>query len=123
MSDRPVAPPGWPAPVRPPGAPDWETTATAWLLDLCPPEYRTYPAVRRHPVVLARFAVLYVEACQAAVNKGLSEARVGAPARRTPLGRSGRGGHPWTAVRGPPLSVSTLADMPRIAVVFLVDAR
>ena len=77
MSDRPVAPPGWPAPVRPPGAPDWETTATAWLLDLCPPEYRTYPAVRRHPVVLARFAVLYVEACQAAVNKGLSEARGG----------------------------------------------
>ena len=77
MPDRPVTPPGWPAPVRPPGAPDWETTATAWLLDLCPPEYRTYPAVRRHPVVLARFAVLYVEACQAAVNRGLSEARGG----------------------------------------------
>src|SRR4051812_7426877 len=77
MSDRPVAPPGWPAPVRPPGAPDWETTAMAWLLDLCPPEYRTYPAVRRHPVVLARFAVLYVEACQAAVNGGLGGARGG----------------------------------------------
>src|SRR3954452_357592 len=77
MSDRPVTPPGWPAPVRPPGAPDWETTAVAWLLDLCPPEYRTYPAVRRHPVVLARFAVLYVEACQAAVTWGLSEARAG----------------------------------------------
>jgi hypothetical protein len=77
MSSRPVAPPGWPAPVRPPGAPDWENTATAWLLDPCPPEYRTYPALRRHPVVLARFAVLYVEACQAAVNRGLSEARGG----------------------------------------------
>ena len=75
--DRPVSPPGWPSPVRPPGAPDWETTATAWLLDLCPPEYRTYPALRRHAVVLARFAVLYVEACQAAVNRGLSEARGG----------------------------------------------
>jgi len=74
---RPVAPPGWPSPVRPPGAPDWETTAVAWLLDLCPPEYRTYPALRRHPVVLARFAVLYVEACQDAVNRGLSEARGG----------------------------------------------
>ena len=47
----------------------------AWLLDLCPPEYRTYPAVRRHPVVLARFAVLHVEACQAGVKRGLSEAR------------------------------------------------
>lgn len=74
-SGRPVAPPGWPAAVRPPGAPDWESTATAWLLDLCPPEYRTYPALRRHAVVLARFAVLHVEACQAAVNRGLSEAR------------------------------------------------
>src|SRR6476620_3114697 len=77
MPDRPVAPPGWPAPVRPPGAPDWEATACAWLLDLCPPEYRSYPAVRRHAVVLARFAVLHVEACQAAVNRGLSEARGG----------------------------------------------
>src|SRR6476646_8949385 len=75
MSSRPVAPPGWPGPVRPPGAPDWESTATAWLLDLCPPEYRTYPALRRHVVLLARFAVLHVEACQAAVNRGLSEAR------------------------------------------------
>jgi len=49
----------------------------AWLLDLCPPEYRTYPTLRRHAVVLARFAVLHVEACQAAVNRGLSEARGG----------------------------------------------
>jgi hypothetical protein len=72
---RPVAPPGWPRAVRPPGAPDWEATAVAWLLDVCPPEFRTYPALRRHPVVLARFAVLHVEACQAAVNRGLSEAR------------------------------------------------
>jgi len=70
-----VAPPGWPAGVRPPGAPDWEGTACAWLLDQCPPEYRTYPALRRHAVVLARFTVLHVEACQAAVNRGLSEAR------------------------------------------------
>ncbi len=48
-----------------------------WLLDLCPPEYRTYPTLRRHAVVLARFTVLHVEACQAAVNRGLSEARGG----------------------------------------------
>ena len=70
-----VAPPGWPHEVRPPGVPDWEATATSWLLDLCPPEYRSYPAVRRHVVVLARFAVLHVEACQDAVNRGLSQAR------------------------------------------------
>lgn len=72
---RAVAPPGWPAQVRPPGAPGWERTAVGWLLDLCPPEYRAYPALRRHAVVLARFAVLHVEACQVATRRGLSEAR------------------------------------------------
>ena len=47
----------------------------AWLLDLCPPEYRGYPVLRRHAVVLARFATLHVEAGQVAVRRGLSEAR------------------------------------------------
>jgi hypothetical protein len=47
----------------------------AWLLDICPPEFRSYPVLRRHDVVLARFAVLHVEACQAAVRRGLSDAR------------------------------------------------
>ena len=46
-----------------------------WLLDICPPEYRSYDVLRRHDVVLARFAVLHVEACQASVRHGLSEAR------------------------------------------------
>ena len=69
--------PAGPLGSGPPEAPNWEATATAWLLDLCPPEYRTYPTLRRHAVVLARFAVLHVEACQAAVNQGLSEARGG----------------------------------------------
>ncbi|HET6627208.1 MAG TPA: hypothetical protein VFG63_12540 [Nocardioidaceae bacterium] len=70
-----VAPPGWPRQVRPPGAPGWERTAVNWLLDLCPPEYRGYDVLRRHDAVLARFAVLHVEACQAAVRRGVSEAR------------------------------------------------
>lgn len=70
-----VAPPGWPRQVRPPGAPGWERTAVNWLLDICPPEYRSYDVLRRHEVVLARFAVLHVEASQAAVRRGLSEAR------------------------------------------------
>jgi hypothetical protein len=68
-------PPGWPSQVRPPGAPGWERTAVAWLLDLCPPEYRSYPVLRRHEIVLARFALLHVEGCQTAVRRGLSEAR------------------------------------------------
>jgi hypothetical protein len=71
----PVAPPGWPAAVRPPDAPRWEVTAESWLLDISPPEYRTYPTLRRHVVVLARFALLHVEAAQAACKRGLSEAR------------------------------------------------
>lgn len=70
-----VSPPGWPRQVRPPGAPGWERTAVAWLLDICPPEFRSYPVLRRHDVVLARFAVLHVEGCQTAVRRGLSEAR------------------------------------------------
>lgn len=71
----PVAPPGWPAGVRAAGAIEWERTAVNWLLDICPPEYRGYPGLRRYPVVLARFAVLHVEASQAAAERGLSEAR------------------------------------------------
>ena len=70
-----VAPPGWPPQVRPPDAPGWEHTAANWLLDICPPEYRAHAALRRHVVVLARFAVLHVEASQAACRRGLSEAR------------------------------------------------
>ena len=70
-----VAPPGWPPEVRPPDAPDWEVTAASWLLDLCPADYRRYAGLRKHVVVLARFAVLHVEANQAACRRGLSEAR------------------------------------------------
>jgi len=47
----------------------------AWLLDRCPPEYRGYSGLRRHPVVLARFTVLHVEAMQQASRRGVSEAR------------------------------------------------
>ncbi|QZY30617.1 hypothetical protein [Nocardioides coralli] len=70
-----VAPPGWPREVRPPDTPDWETTAASWLLDLCPADYRRYAGLRRHVVVLARFAVLHVDAGLAACRRGLSEAR------------------------------------------------
>ncbi len=70
-----VTPAGWPPAVRPPDAPRWEHTAESWLLDQCPPEYRTYPTLRRHVVVLARFALLHVEAMQAGTRRALSEAR------------------------------------------------
>ncbi|MDP9395094.1 MAG: hypothetical protein M3Q27_13000 [Actinomycetota bacterium] len=70
-----VAPPGWPEPVRPPGAPDWERTAIAWLLDLCPPDYRAYDVLRSHPVVLARFAAHHVAAGVEAARRGLATTR------------------------------------------------
>lgn len=55
-------PPGWPSPVRPPGSPDWELSAVAWLLDQCPPEYRAHRAVTGQPVALAWLAVQHVSA-------------------------------------------------------------
>jgi hypothetical protein len=61
--------------VRPPGAPDWERTAVAWLLDLCPPEYRAHEVLRHYPVVLARFAAHHVDAGVHAARAGLASAR------------------------------------------------
>ena len=74
MSDARV-PPGWPAQVRPAGSPDWARSATGWLLDQCPPEYRGHPAITRHPVVLAWLAGHHVEACLAATRQALSRVR------------------------------------------------
>ena len=70
-----VVPPGWPADVRPPGTHDWERTATAWLFDLCPPDYRAHEVLRRHPVVLARVAHHHVQGAISAARTGLSTAR------------------------------------------------
>ena len=68
-------PPGWPSRVRPPGTPDWEATAAAFLLDCCPSDYRAYPVLRRHPVVLARFAAEFVESQVRASADGLAGVR------------------------------------------------
>ena len=74
MSDF-VVPPGWPAAVQPPGAEGFERTAAAWLFDLCPPDYRAHDVLRRHPVVLARFAAEHVAAGVMAAREGLARAR------------------------------------------------
>ncbi len=64
-------PPGWPAGVPAAGAPEWRRAATGWLLDHCPPDYRGHPVILRHPVALARLAVLHltgsVQACREAI--------------------------------------------------------
>ena len=69
-------PPGWPEQVRPPGAPDWERTAVAWLFDLVPPDYRAHEVLRRYPVLLARFAADHVAAGLEAARKGWRTVRV-----------------------------------------------
>ncbi len=68
-------PPGWPDDVRPPGTPEWTRSAVAWMLDLCPPDYRAHEVLIRHPIVLARVAVHHVQAGIAAARTGLSTAR------------------------------------------------
>jgi hypothetical protein len=72
-----VAPPGWPAEVRPPDAEGWEGSAERWLLDIGPPEHRSHPVLRRHVVVLARFAAVHTQATLEASRRALAEARTG----------------------------------------------
>jgi hypothetical protein len=69
-------PPGWPPEVRPPGSPEWERTASDWLLDLCPPDYRGYAVLRRHPLALARLAAHHVEGGRQACAAALASLRV-----------------------------------------------
>ena len=71
-----VVPPGWPEQVRPPGAPDWERTAVAWLFDLVPHDYRAHEVLRRYPVLLARFARDHVAAGLEAARAGWRTVRV-----------------------------------------------
>ena len=68
-------PPGWPEGVRPPHTDGWEETAAAFLLDCCPAEYRGYAVLRRHPVILARFAVAHVESQVQACRDGIGGVR------------------------------------------------
>jgi hypothetical protein len=69
------APAGWPEGVRPPGAPEWEQTAVAFLLDCCPADFRGYAVLRRHPLVLARFAAHFVAGQCRSSQEGLAEIR------------------------------------------------
>lgn len=63
-------PPHWPERVGPPGTPDWELSATSWLYDHVPAEYRAYEVLRRYPVLLVRLAAEQVEASLAAARAG-----------------------------------------------------
>jgi hypothetical protein len=47
----------------------------AFLFDCCPADFRAYPVLRRHPVVLARFAAEFVEGQRRAAEAGLAGVR------------------------------------------------
>jgi hypothetical protein len=68
-------PPSWPRAVPPPAGEGWVRDASAWLLDVCPPEYRGYEVLRRHPRVLAAFAAAHVAALRRAATDGLARVR------------------------------------------------
>lgn len=69
-------PKDWPAEVWPPGVEDWELSAISYLLDCCPADFRDYPVLRRHPVVLAQFATQVLEGQVEAGQRGLAGARL-----------------------------------------------
>ena len=75
MGPRELVPPGWPPEVLPPQAPDWGRSAVGWLFDLCPADYRAHEVLRRHPVVLARFAAGHVGAAVEAARNGIRTVR------------------------------------------------
>lgn len=68
-------PPGWPSAVLPPGVVDWEKSAACWLFDCCPADYRAYPVLRRHPVILACFVADFVEGQIRSSRAALAKAR------------------------------------------------
>ncbi|MDX6552430.1 MAG: hypothetical protein QOH74_918 [Gaiellales bacterium] len=70
-----LVPPGWPDEVLPPQMAEWERSAVAWLLDLCPPDYRAHGVLLKHPVVLSRFAAQHVAAGVQAARNGLRTVR------------------------------------------------
>lgn len=54
---------------------EWQLEACAWLLDQAPPEFRSYPAVRHHPLLLVWLVGHHVHAQQEAVRAARSTAR------------------------------------------------
>lgn len=117
-------PPGWPEPVPPPGADGFERSAVGWLYDHCPPDFRSYDVLRRHPVLLARLAreqlAASVEACRTGYRTARADLRSAPPVRGLPADaleallaayeREGR--RLVTALRGAELIARALAGEP-----------
>ncbi|MDT0463665.1 MULTISPECIES: hypothetical protein [Streptomyces] len=74
----------WPCQVKTPGSYDWERSATRWLRELVPARYGTYPALIRHPVLLARHAQIQVHHEVRVARTALQTARAELPALGLP---------------------------------------
>ncbi|MFD7817193.1 hypothetical protein ACFV6E_30355 [Streptomyces sp. NPDC059785] len=70
----------WPCQVKNPGSYDWERSAAKWLRELVPARYASYPALIRHPVLLARHAQIQVEHEVRVARTALRTARAELPA-------------------------------------------
>lgn len=71
--------PDWPCQVKTPGSYDWERSAAKWLRELVPSRYASYPALIRHPVLLARHARIQVEQEIRVARTALQTARADLP--------------------------------------------
>ncbi|MFJ1967816.1 hypothetical protein ACIO93_04010 [Streptomyces sp. NPDC087903] len=71
--------PDWPCQVKIPGSYDWERSAAKWLRELVPARYASYPALIRHPVLLARHAQIQVQQEIRIARTALQTARADLP--------------------------------------------
>ncbi|MFJ5775447.1 hypothetical protein [Streptomyces sp. NPDC093094] len=71
--------PDWPCQVKAPGSYDWERSASRWLRELVPARYASYPALMRHPVLLARHAQIQVQQEIRVARTALQTARADLP--------------------------------------------
>lgn len=76
--------PDWPCQVKTPGSYDWERSAAKWLRELVPARYGSYPALIRHPVLLARHAQIQVQHEIRVARTALQTARADLPALGLP---------------------------------------
>ena len=67
----------WPNDLAPVGSLDWELKATAWLLDRCPSEFRTYDVFKNHPAALGHVAINHLEYQVESIRDSYRNARNG----------------------------------------------
>jgi hypothetical protein len=75
----------WPADLIPAGAPGWEQKASAWLLDRCPSEFRTYEIFRTRPAALGYVATFQLEHQVEAIRDAYRSARTTSRLSSEPL--------------------------------------